>query len=140
MAKKAKKTKRRKLPKTKKSKFLPKKKNSKKSKKIKPKIKSTKRLSSEIDAKKVELIAKGKNRGFITYDEILKEFPTIENNLTLLVEVRTSLYLTLFKREISAYSKLLINLTIPKAINSPPTPPGGSGKPLLGPWQTKAAP
>jgi len=87
MAKKAKKTKRRKLPKTKKSKFLPKKKNSKKSKKIKPKIKSTKRLSSEIDAKKVELIAKGKNRGFITYDEILKEFPTIENNLTLLEEV-----------------------------------------------------
>ncbi|OHA93080.1 MAG: hypothetical protein A3E02_01080 [Candidatus Zambryskibacteria bacterium RIFCSPHIGHO2_12_FULL_38_34] len=54
---------------------------------MKPKIKSTKKLSSEIDAKKVELIAKGKNRGFITYDEILKEFPTIENNLTLLEEV-----------------------------------------------------
>jgi len=87
MAKKTKKTKRGKSRKTKKSKFLPKKKNSKKSKKIKPKIKSTKKLSSEIDAKKVELIAKGKNRGFITYDEILKEFPTIENNLTLLEEV-----------------------------------------------------
>lgn len=36
------------------------------------------------DAKKDELVAKGKKRGFITYDEILKSFPDIENNIMLL--------------------------------------------------------
>jgi hypothetical protein len=30
------------------------------------------------------LIAKGKERGFVTYDEILKEFPTIEDNIEFL--------------------------------------------------------
>jgi RNA polymerase primary sigma factor len=92
MAKKSKKTKRGKMKKSRakkarKSKSLPKKKASKKSKKIKPKIKSTKKLSSEIEAKKMRLIAKGKDRGFITYDEILKEFPNIENNLGMLEEI-----------------------------------------------------
>ena len=33
------------------------------------------------------LLAKGKERGFITYDEILKEFPYIEDNLTFLDEI-----------------------------------------------------
>lgn len=33
------------------------------------------------------LIAKGKERGFITYDEILKEFPTIETNIIFLDEL-----------------------------------------------------
>jgi RNA polymerase primary sigma factor len=32
----------------------------------------------------VELVAKGKKRGFITYDEILKTFPDIENNIIFL--------------------------------------------------------
>jgi len=44
------------------------------------------------DVKKVErdgvkadrLIGKGKERGFVTYDEILKEFPTIENDIMFL--------------------------------------------------------
>jgi RNA polymerase primary sigma factor len=33
------------------------------------------------------LISKGKKRGFITYDEILKEFPNIENNILFLDEL-----------------------------------------------------
>ena len=33
------------------------------------------------------LIARGKERGFITYDEILKEFPTIETNIIFLDEL-----------------------------------------------------
>src|SRR3989339_425825 len=43
--------------------------------------KVTKRSSTEVNAKKARLIAKGKERGFITYDEILKEFPTIEDDV-----------------------------------------------------------
>ena len=34
-----------------------------------------------------ELIAKGRKRGFITYDEILKTFPDIENNILFLDEL-----------------------------------------------------
>ena len=34
----------------------------------------------EIDIKVAKLIAKGKERGFVTYDEILHEFPKIEND------------------------------------------------------------
>lgn len=37
--------------------------------------------------KKQELINKGKGRGFITYDEILKEFPSIEQNISFLDEL-----------------------------------------------------
>ncbi|MDP2705403.1 MAG: sigma-70 family RNA polymerase sigma factor [Patescibacteria group bacterium] len=37
---------------------------------------------------KVEiLLGKGKQRGFVTYDEILKEFPTIEDNVSFLDEL-----------------------------------------------------
>jgi hypothetical protein len=32
-------------------------------------------------------IAKGKERGFVTYDEILKEFPTIEEDIIFLEEL-----------------------------------------------------
>ncbi len=35
------------------------------------------------------LIAKGKERGFVTYDEILKEFPTIEDDILFLDEMYT---------------------------------------------------
>ena len=41
----------------------------------------------ELEAKSEELIAKGKKRGFITYDEILKSFPDIENNIMFLDEL-----------------------------------------------------
>src|SRR3989338_4168197 len=34
-----------------------------------------------------ELIEKGRKRGFITYDEILKTFPDIENNILFLDEL-----------------------------------------------------
>ena len=68
-----------------KRKILHKKKISKKTAKAKPtKSKKAKKSSVEIAAKKASLIAKGKERGFITYDEILKEFPTIEDNLEML--------------------------------------------------------
>lgn len=51
----------------------------------KPKISSKK--SAELDAKTTRLIVRGKERGFITYDEILKEFPTIETNIIFLDEL-----------------------------------------------------
>jgi RNA polymerase primary sigma factor len=41
----------------------------------------------ELEAKSQDLIAKGKKRGFITYDEILKTFPDIENNIMFLDEL-----------------------------------------------------
>ena len=34
-----------------------------------------------------ELIEKGRKRGFVTYDEILKSFPNVENNILLLDEL-----------------------------------------------------
>ncbi|MFA6405576.1 MAG: sigma-70 family RNA polymerase sigma factor [Candidatus Paceibacterota bacterium] len=68
---------------TKKKKIAPKKKAVKKAKKSAPK-KLVKKSSGAADAKKLLLINKGKDRGFITYDEILKEFPTIEEDVFLL--------------------------------------------------------
>jgi len=41
----------------------------------------------EMEVKSQELIGKGKKRGFITYDEILKTFPDIENNILFLDEL-----------------------------------------------------
>ncbi|MBI1974719.1 MAG: sigma-70 family RNA polymerase sigma factor [Candidatus Zambryskibacteria bacterium] len=38
------------------------------------------------------LVKKGKERGFVTYDEILKEFPTIETNIILLDELYEKLH------------------------------------------------
>ena len=40
-----------------------------------------------IEVRKNALLEKGKKRGFITYDEILKEFPDIEHNIPLLEEL-----------------------------------------------------
>jgi RNA polymerase primary sigma factor len=96
MAKKTHKTKKDKNKKTKKTKTSSSKKSLKKSKKTKSKIKTsvkktvkkqTKKNSLGVIAKKTALVAKGKDRGFITYDEILKEFPTIEDNVALLEEI-----------------------------------------------------
>jgi len=39
------------------------------------------------DDKSFEIIEKGKKRGFVTYDEIIKEFPDIENNILFLDEL-----------------------------------------------------
>jgi len=41
----------------------------------------------DLEFKKNSLIEKGKKRGFITYDEILKTFPDIENNILFLDEL-----------------------------------------------------
>jgi RNA polymerase primary sigma factor len=41
----------------------------------------------ERDAKAIKLLAKGKDRGFVTYDEILKEFPTIEDDIFFLEDL-----------------------------------------------------
>jgi RNA polymerase primary sigma factor len=41
----------------------------------------------EMEKKADKLIAKGKERGFVTYDEILKEFPTIEEDIVFLEEL-----------------------------------------------------
>ena len=70
------------LKKIKKTKVAPKTKVVK-SKAVKPKKKEGKGVA-EIEDKKARLILKGKERGFITYDEIIKEFPTIEDDVELL--------------------------------------------------------
>lgn len=70
-----------------KKKVSPKKNISKKvvSKKIKP-IKNTKKQIE--DGLRVErLVKRGKEKGFVTYDDILKEFPTVEENLLFLEEL-----------------------------------------------------
>jgi len=38
----------------------------------------------DLDSKIEKLLARGKDRGFVTYDEILKEFPTIERDIVFL--------------------------------------------------------
>jgi len=45
------------------------------------------RGSHKESSKVASLIVLGKERGYITYDEILREFPTIEDNVTLLEEM-----------------------------------------------------
>jgi RNA polymerase primary sigma factor len=65
----------------------------KKTKKVTKKVVKVKKLS--VGEKKAEnlarisseLIEKGRKRGFITYDEILKTFPDIENNILFLDEL-----------------------------------------------------
>src|SRR3989338_697343 len=62
------------------------------SKKVAKKIQSKKLSSIEKKAEVLirvtnELIEKGRKRGFITYDEILKTFPDIENNILFLDEL-----------------------------------------------------
>lgn len=51
---------------------------------VKEAPKKTNKKLQEIEAKTNRLIAKGKAKGFITYDEILKEFPTIETDIVFL--------------------------------------------------------
>ncbi len=48
------------------------------------KQKSTLNKGAQLEAKAQDLIARGKKRGFITYDEILKTFPDIESNILFL--------------------------------------------------------
>ncbi len=48
---------------------------------------NTEKKLREMEVKAEELIEKGKKRGFITYDEILKMFPDIESNISFLDEL-----------------------------------------------------
>lgn len=48
---------------------------------------NTEKRQRELEVKSDELVQKGKKRGFITYDEILKMFPDIENNISFLDEL-----------------------------------------------------
>ncbi len=51
------------------------------------KKKSRSEKKQEIEIQIEDLVDKGRRRGFITYDEILKYFPTIEENIMLLEEL-----------------------------------------------------
>jgi len=55
-------------------------------KKVKPvkAVKGPNKKVRDMNEKADRLIAKGKEKGFITYDEILKEFPTVENEIMFL--------------------------------------------------------
>ena len=68
---------------------LLKKKAESKPKEIKP-IKVTKK-AQEAEDRLGRIILKGKERGFVTYDEILKEFPTIEDDILFLEELYAKL-------------------------------------------------
>lgn len=54
-------------------------------KKVKGSVKQNK--NQEFESKAQKLTTKGKERGFVTYDEILKEFPTIETDIVFLDEL-----------------------------------------------------
>lgn len=45
------------------------------------------RKALELEQKSQDMIEKGKKRGFVTYDEIIKVFPDIENNILFLDEL-----------------------------------------------------
>ncbi len=79
----------RKVGKAKIGKGKPVKKLVKKSIKKAPKPDKKKLLQEE---KLERLIARGKERGFLTYDEILREFPTIENDIIFLDELYEKLH------------------------------------------------
>ncbi|MDQ5893292.1 MAG: polymerase primary sigma factor [Patescibacteria group bacterium] len=82
----------------KKAKKIPAKKAVKKSKKVVKKAVKAKapakggakqNKNKEFENKANKLVSKGKERGFVTYDEILKEFPNIEQDITFLDELYT---------------------------------------------------
>ncbi len=54
-----------------------------------PKTKTKGGKANEFETKANKLINKGKERGFVTFDEILKEFPNIEQDITFLDELYT---------------------------------------------------
>lgn len=59
----------------------------KEKKEIVKKLSSAERKAEEFEKRAQDLITKGRKRGFITYDEILKTFPDIENNILFLDEL-----------------------------------------------------
>ena len=80
--------------KTKKSKLVKsaKSKSSKSSKTSKGKFSPQKKAKNkEFETKAGKLMVKGRERGFVTYDEILKEFPNIETDITFLDDLYSKL-------------------------------------------------
>lgn len=59
--------------------------------KLSPRALKAKEKAKESLRKAERLVAKGKERGFVTYDEILKEFPTIEDDILFLDELYNKL-------------------------------------------------
>ncbi|MEK7607454.1 MAG: sigma-70 family RNA polymerase sigma factor [Patescibacteria group bacterium] len=59
--------------------------------KLSPKQQRAKEKAREATRKADRLLAKGKERGFVTYDEILKEFPTIEDDIVFLDDLYNKL-------------------------------------------------
>lgn len=55
--------------------------------KAKPASKGKADSTRDFEQKSAKLIQKGRDRGFVTYDEILKEFPQIENDIMFLDEL-----------------------------------------------------
>lgn len=51
---------------------------------IKKPVKAKQNKANEFEIKSQKLISKGRERGFVTYDEILKEFPNIEQDIVFL--------------------------------------------------------
>jgi len=51
------------------------------------KLNANEKKSLDLEQKSQEVIEKGKKRGFVTYDEIIKVFPDIENNILFLDEL-----------------------------------------------------
>ena len=87
-------TKSKKAVKTKKVSKKPVKKTPKKSKLIKVKkvkVVLSKKAHDE-NVRLNRLISRGKEKGFVTYDEILKEFPTVEENIIFLDELYEKLH------------------------------------------------
>ncbi len=63
-----------------------------KAKKVeKKKVAPKQNKAKELESKAQKPILKGKERGFVTYDEILKEFPTVEQDIVFLDELYTKL-------------------------------------------------
>jgi RNA polymerase primary sigma factor len=58
-----------------------------KNKILNKKITKSKKDTKNWQEKSEELISKGRERGFITFDQILKEFPNIENDVSFLSEL-----------------------------------------------------
>src|ERR1035437_5611668 len=53
--------------------------------------KGGKQKKTEFEIKSGKLLVKGRERGFVTFDEILKEFPNVEQDITFLDDLYTKL-------------------------------------------------
>ncbi len=81
-----KKARRHKALRAKKGKAAPKSRKKKKASGGAPKVKVSKK-AADLAMKSGRLLERGRERGFVTYDEILKEFPTIEDDVLFLEEL-----------------------------------------------------